>query len=118
MRFGHIVITAVIHVAAFEMALLEILLRCFRRRKQPSSEQDRPLVESRDASEEHPASNQFVDATEQLPLTPTNSERPATLALEPAPQPVAIEPQHTIVEHPDEKETATSRVTAPLTPQV
>lgn len=84
MGLDQIALTAAIHVLAFNMALLELLLRCFRKRK-PPSEQNRPLVLSAETSGERVSSDQHVDAIEYVPQTPSGTTKPSDLEVEPEP---------------------------------
>ena len=62
-----------IHAAAFAMALLEFLLRCFRRRS-PASDQKRPLCSEEDsAQDDSTADSQLI--TEQ-PVHPVVEAAP------------------------------------------
>ena len=73
MRFTHKLTRCCVHLLAFAMALLELLLRCFRRRKPPASEQHRPLY----ASDDLAASERYTDAIRDSSQTPRISTRPA-----------------------------------------
>ena len=92
MGHGEIALTSTIHVLAFMAALVELLLRCFRRRK-PPSEQDRPLVLSAETSGERSSSDQHVDAVQYLPQTPPGTAKPSDLEEEPTPQVPALTEQ-------------------------
>lgn len=119
MRNIHIVLLVCIHVLAFNMALLEFLLNCFRRRK-PQSKQDRPLVQSADSSAEQAASDHLVRATEHCPQTPPGvatdlKERPVLRVS----LPIDSQLSSANVDPPvKEANTADLEVAGPLTPQV
>lgn len=72
MRFIHSLNRCCAHLIAFAMAFLELLLRCFRRRK-PASEQSRPLY----ASDDLAACERCTDATSETSQTPCISKQPA-----------------------------------------
>lgn len=110
----NVVITVCLHILAFNMALLEFLLKCFRR-KPAQSEQDRPLVQSADSSGEETAPENFAEPAAPVPPTPTVDTsdlgpKPAIQVLLPA---SAVLDQDQNQQSPDAVEVA-----APATPQV